>query len=61
MALLTVSIESPLAEAGNSIYVKCISQVRHFCLCVCVLHVPRNASLIQLAQKFGSCPVGDEW
>ena len=50
MALLTISKEWTLAEAGNSAYF--MGQRGVFLFCACVLHVPRHSTLTQLAQKF---------
>ncbi len=63
MALLTVSKESALTEAGNSTL---LSSVFHrlagnFCLCARVHHVSRHSSLTQLAQKFSACKISREW
>ncbi len=66
MALLTVSNKSALTEAGNfaltsSIFHGFSRDILLVYLCTCVLHVTRHSSLTQLAQKFGTCPVSEEW
>ena len=62
MALLTVSKESTLAKAGNSLLTSIVFDGL-FCefWCACVLHVTRHFLLTQLAQKFGTCKVKREW
>ena len=57
MALLTVSTESALTEAGNSVLT---ASVFHglgakFGFCACVLHVTRHSTLTRLVQKFCVC------
>ena len=58
MALLTVSKESVLTEAGDSVLI--ISRifyrlVGNLGLCACALHITRHSELTHLAQKFGAC------
>ena len=57
MALLTVSTESALTEAGNSVLTASIFHglAANCGFCACVLHVPRHSTLTRLAQKFGAC------
>ena len=54
MALLTVSIESVLMEAGNSVLAASVFQglAAKFGLCAWVFHVTRHFTLTRLAQKF---------
>ena len=56
MALRTISTESMLTEAGNSVLTT--AGVFHrleanFGFCTCLLHVIRHSTLTRLAQKFG--------
>ncbi len=62
MALLTVSKESALTEAGNSTLTSSVFHglAGNFCLCACELHVTRHSFLTQLAQKFGACKISRE-
>ena len=55
MALLTVSKESALAEAGNSVYTASVFHglAANFGFCACLLHVSRHSTLERLAQKAG--------
>ena len=55
MALLTVSKESALAEAGNSVYTASVFHglAANFGFCACLLHVSRHSTLKRLAQKAG--------
>ena len=57
MALLTVSTESALMEAGNSVLTASVFHryAANFGFCACVLHVTRHSTLTRLAQKFGAC------
>ena len=57
MALLTVSTELALTEAGNSVLTASVFHglAANFGLCTCVLHVTRHFGLTRLAQKFGAC------
>ena len=57
MALLTVSTESALTEAGNSVLTASVFHglAANFGFCACVLHVTRHSTLTRLAQKFGAC------
>ena len=57
MALLTVSKESALAEAGNSVLSSSVFSglAGNFGLCACILHVAKHSTLTLLAQKFGAC------
>ena len=57
MALLTVSTESALAEAQNSVLTASVFHglAANFGFCMCVLHVTRQSRLTRLAQKFGAC------
>ncbi len=63
MNLLTVSKESTLTEAENSVFTSSTFQglAENFGLCACVLHVTRYSSLTQIAQKFDVCTIGREW
>ena len=63
MALLIVSKESALTDAGNSALTSCVFHglAGILCLCSCVLHITRHSSIPQLAQKFGACSVSGEW
>ena len=57
MALLTVSTESALKEAGNFVLTASLFHglAGSFGLCACVLHVTRQSTLKRLAQKLGAC------
>ena len=57
MALLTISTESALTEAENSMLTASIFQglAANLGFCACVLHVTRHSTLTRLAQKFGAC------
>ena len=57
MALLTVSTESALTEAGNSVLMASVFHglVANFGFCAWVLRVTRHCTLTRLAQKFGAC------
>ena len=57
MALLTVSTESALTEAGNSVLTASIVHglAANLGFCVCVLHITRHSSLTRLVHKFGAC------
>ena len=57
MALLIVSTESALTEAGNSVLTASVfyGLAANVGFCACVLHVTRHATLTRLAQKFGAC------
>ena len=57
MALHTVSIESALTEAGNSVLSASVFHrlAANFGFCVCILRVTRQSTLTRLAQKFGAC------
>ena len=57
MALLTVSAESALTEAGNSVLTASLFHelAANFGFCAVVLHVTRHSTLTRLAQKFGAC------
>ena len=57
MALLTVSTESALTEAGTSVLTASVFHVLagNFGFCACVLHITRHSTLTRLAQKFGTC------
>ena len=57
MALLTVSTESALTEAGNSVLTASVFHglAANLGFCACVLHVTRHSMLTRLAQKFGAC------
>ena len=63
MALLTVSKESALTEAGNSVLMASVFHrlAANFGFCACVLHVTRHSTLTRLAQKFGACTCGEKW
>ena len=55
MALLTVSIELALTEAGNFVLTASVFHglAANFVFCVCVLHVTRHFTLTRLnLQKF---------
>ena len=56
MALLTVSTESALTEAGNSLLTASVFHglAANLGFCACVLHVTRHSRLTRLAQKFGA-------
>ena len=51
MALLTISKELALTEAGNSVLMSSVFHrlAGNFGFCVCVLHVTRHSTLSQLA------------
>ena len=55
MALLTVSTELALAEAGNSVLMASIFHglATNFGFCPCLLIVTRHSTFTRLAQKFG--------
>ena len=55
MALLTVSTESALTEAENSVLTASVFHglAANFGFCVCALRVTRHSMLTRLAQKFG--------
>ena len=56
MVLLTVSTESVLTKAGDSVLTASVSRVSgEFGLCACVFHVTMHSTLTRLAQKFGAC------
>ena len=57
MALLTVSTESALTEAGNSVLTASVFHglSANFGFCAGVLQVSRHSTLTRLAQKFGAC------
>ena len=57
MALVTVSTESALSEAGNSVLTASVFHrlAANFGLCAGVLRVTRHSTLTSLAQKFGTC------
>ena len=57
MALLTVSTESALTEAGNSVLTASVFHglVANFGFSACVLPVTRHSALTRRAQKFGAC------
>ena len=54
-ALLTVSTESALTKAGNSVLMasEFHGLAVNFGFCACVLHVTRQCMVTRLAQKFG--------
>ena len=56
MALLTVSTEFALTEAGNSMLTASVFHglAANFGFCACVLHVTKHSTLTRLAQKFGA-------
>ena len=56
MALLTVSTESALTEAGNSLLTSSVFHelAGNVCLLTWVHHDTRQSSLTQLAKKFGA-------
>ena len=59
MALLTLSKESELHDAGNSALTSSVLHrlERNLRLkCACLNHITRNSSLTQLAQIFIDCP-----
>ena len=60
MALLTVSIESVLAVAGNYV-LTCTSSVFLGKWGIYLLHVTRLSTLTRLAQKFGTYLANLEW
>ena len=57
MALLIVSTESALTEAGNSVLTASVFHglVANFGFSACVLPVTRHSALTRRAQKFGAC------
>ena len=57
MALLTVSKETALTEAGKSVLTASVFyRLAANCgVCACVFHVTRHSMLTRLAQKFGAC------
>ena len=57
MALLSVSTESALTEAGNSVLKASVFHglAANFGFYACVLHNTRHLMLTRLAQKFGAC------
>ena len=57
MALLTVSTELALTEAGNFMLTASLFHglVANFGFCACVLNVTRHSKLSRLAQKFDAC------
>ena len=68
MALLTVSNESVLAEAGNSVSVLTSSLFQSekqgilaCAMSTCALHVAGHSLLPLLVLKFGTCTVSSEW
>ena len=56
MALLTVSTESALTEAGNSVLTASVFHglAANLGFCPCILNVTRHSKLTRLAQKFGA-------
>ena len=56
MALRTVSTESALKEAGNSVLTASVFHglAANFGFCACVLNFTRHSTLTRLAQKFGA-------
>ena len=56
MALLTVSTESALTEAGNYVLTASIFHglEKNFGFCACVLHFSRHSMLTRLVLKFGA-------
>ena len=57
MALLTVTKELALAEAGKSAFMSSVFHrlAGNSCLCTCVLHLTTHSMLAQVAQKFCAC------
>ena len=57
----TVSTESALTEAGNSVLVASViyGLADNFCFCTCILHVTRHSKLTRLAQKFSACTLAE--
>ena len=57
MALLTVSTESALTEAGNSMLTASVFHglAGNFGFCAFVLHITRHSTLTRLAPKFNAC------
>ena len=56
MALLTLSTESALMEAGKSVLKASVFHglVASFGYCACILNITRHSTLTRLAQKFGA-------
>ena len=55
MAMLSISTESALTEAGNSVLTVSVFHrlAANFGLCACILRVTRHYTLTRLAQKSG--------
>ena len=62
MALLTVSTESALTEAGNSVLTASVFHryATHFGFRVCILNVTMHSALTRLSQKFWRLHVSGE-